>query len=181
MFSDPPTIRVPKLDGARRQIETAIWLRFNRGDPVSIHTLCCAGYEIVRVLNRLSGRNLMLKDLWQMLEGESRETFRRVVNSPDNAFKHADRDPFAVAELNTGWTDGLLREAVSGYYALMGGQCSPLMSLYVVWHSIRYRELSQELEAFFDGIDLSAVPESAEAFFSEFAPFQVRNWGRPPA
>jgi hypothetical protein len=56
-------IWVGKLEAARRQIETAIWLRFNGGDPVSVHTLCCAGYGLVEGLNEFVGGEMMLKDL----------------------------------------------------------------------------------------------------------------------
>jgi hypothetical protein len=175
-------IFVGKIDAARRQIETAIWLRFNNGDPVSIHTLCCAGYAILRVLNELVGGEMMLKDLWRMLEGEDRETFLKFINRPDNEFKHAERNPLAIAELDTRWTDALLREAAQVYYKLADESCPPLMSLYVTWHGVHYRTLSPELEAVFDGIDLTGVPDNAHAFFTTFAPWYMRDgsWRQLP-
>jgi hypothetical protein len=54
-----PMLRT-KLQAGASQIETVIWLRFNGGGPVSIHTLCCAGYAIVRDLSELVGGDMML-------------------------------------------------------------------------------------------------------------------------
>jgi hypothetical protein len=48
-------IVVTKLDAARRQLRTAIHLWFNDGDPVSIHALAFAAYE----LSTLSARNVI--------------------------------------------------------------------------------------------------------------------------
>jgi hypothetical protein len=36
---------ITKLDAARRQLETAIKLYFDEGDPGSIQTLCSAAYN----------------------------------------------------------------------------------------------------------------------------------------
>ena len=65
-------VRVTKLDAAKKQLETAIMLYFHDGDPVSIHTLCCAAYSVIHTLNKkrnnpLSRNDLMLKDLDQYL------------------------------------------------------------------------------------------------------------------
>lgn len=40
-------IQVTKLDAVRRQLETAVILWFHDGDPVSIHTLTGAAYQII--------------------------------------------------------------------------------------------------------------------------------------
>jgi hypothetical protein len=136
----------------------------------------------VRFLNELVAGEMMLKDLWQMLTGEEREMFRKFINSPDNAFKHAERDPLAITELDTRWTDALLREAAQVYFKLASETCPPLMSLYVTWHGVHYRKLSPELEAVFDGIDLTGVPENAHEFFMSFAPSYMRDgtWRQLP-
>jgi hypothetical protein len=45
-------LRIGKLDAARRQLETAIILWFTDGDPVAIHTLAFAAYEIIHVVSK---------------------------------------------------------------------------------------------------------------------------------
>jgi hypothetical protein len=40
--------KVSKLDAAKRQLETVIRLYFSNGDPVSIHTLTAAAYNVLR-------------------------------------------------------------------------------------------------------------------------------------
>ena len=47
-------MEVTEIDAARRQLETAVVLYFREEDPVSIHTLACAAYEILLSLNRAS-------------------------------------------------------------------------------------------------------------------------------
>jgi hypothetical protein len=61
-------VTVTKLDVAKRQIETAIVLYFAECDPVSIHTLCRAGYDVIHALNKKRAvqgelKDMMLKDL----------------------------------------------------------------------------------------------------------------------
>ena len=45
-----------KVEVARRQLGTALALFLENGDPVSVHTLVCAGCEIVEHLARKVGR-----------------------------------------------------------------------------------------------------------------------------
>ena len=47
------SLTIPKLEAAKRQLETAIALFFDHGDPVSIHTLAVQRYG-----GRLRGRCL---------------------------------------------------------------------------------------------------------------------------
>jgi hypothetical protein len=52
---DDTKIVVTKLDAARRQLKTAIKLWFEDGDPVAIHTLIVAAYEIIDILAGAKG------------------------------------------------------------------------------------------------------------------------------
>jgi hypothetical protein len=45
-------LRIGKLDAARRQLQTAIALWFDERDPVAIHTLSVAAYEIVHTISK---------------------------------------------------------------------------------------------------------------------------------
>ena len=64
-------VSVTKLNAAERQLETAILLYFSDKDPVSIHTLCCAAYEVVHALNKRQNSPIGPNDL--MLKGGCRK------------------------------------------------------------------------------------------------------------
>ena len=49
------TVRINKIDAARRQIVTAIELLFSGGDPVAIYTLAGAGWHILKDLCERKG------------------------------------------------------------------------------------------------------------------------------
>jgi hypothetical protein len=60
--SDPDLmIRLGKVDVARRQPQTAITLWFTEGDPVSVHTLVFAAYEVFHFVSK--SRNPNRRDL----------------------------------------------------------------------------------------------------------------------
>jgi len=48
-------LTISKLDAAKRQLETVIRLYFVHGDPVSIHTLTSAAYNVIRDVNKKRG------------------------------------------------------------------------------------------------------------------------------
>jgi hypothetical protein len=60
-MTDDAKITVTKLEAAQRQLRTAIRLWFEGGDPVSIHTLAFAAYEIAHVVSKK--RNRARRDL----------------------------------------------------------------------------------------------------------------------
>lgn len=56
-------LKISKLDAAKRQLETVIRMYFNSGDPVSIHTLAAAGYNLIRDINsNRGGTSMIVKD-----------------------------------------------------------------------------------------------------------------------
>jgi hypothetical protein len=89
---DLQKLHVTKLDAARRQLETAIILWFHDGDPVSIHTLAAAGYQIVYDLNMHRGGAPMMRDS-PSIRPEYLLEWRKIMSRYGNFFKHADKDP----------------------------------------------------------------------------------------
>src|SRR5712692_11905589 len=86
-------LKISKLEAAKRQLETAINLYFSEGDPISIHTLTSAGYNIIRDVSEKQGRSLIVKDLAvSVAKPEFRKMVRDELNRAENFFKHADRD-----------------------------------------------------------------------------------------
>ena len=61
------TIRISKLEAARRQLRTAITLWFTGGDPVAIHSLAFAAYEILHAISEKRDPNridLIFDSVW---------------------------------------------------------------------------------------------------------------------
>lgn len=84
-----PKITVTKLDAAHRQLRTAIELWFADGDPVSIHTLAAAAYQIIHDLNRRNkGPDLLLDT--KFIKDEHRKRFVNTIKTAANFLKHAD-------------------------------------------------------------------------------------------
>jgi hypothetical protein len=80
---------VTKLDAARRQLQTAIELWVDDRDPVSIHTLAYAAYQVIHDLNRhAKGAPLLLDSAY--IRPEMKQEFVNRVKSDAVFFKHAD-------------------------------------------------------------------------------------------
>jgi hypothetical protein len=92
-------IRISKLEAARRQLKTAITLWFTGGDPVAIHGLAFAAYEILHAIseNRDPKRIDLIFDS-ALIEDERRGEWNRLIRKDANFFKHADRDDDSVIE-----------------------------------------------------------------------------------
>lgn len=96
-------INITKLDAAKRQLETAIRLYFHNEDPVSIHTLVSAAYNIVRdVYRKRGGPPMFIKDdfIEVYVKAEYQNEMRKKLNEPENFFKHADRDHVEAIDFN---------------------------------------------------------------------------------
>jgi hypothetical protein len=93
-MDDRAKITVTKLDAAKRQLRTAIRLWFAEGDPVSIHTLAFAAYEIAHVVSkkRNRGRRDLIFDSLR-IKDEYRGEWNKAIKRQADFFKHANRDP----------------------------------------------------------------------------------------
>ena len=109
------TIQISKLDAARRQLRTAITLWFNGGDPVSIHTLAFAAYEIVHAVSkkRDPDRPNLIFDSAVIRDDERRE-FKSLIKKHAAFFKHADHDPEGVIPFNPEVSEIFMTAAVYG-------------------------------------------------------------------
>jgi hypothetical protein len=86
-------LHLPKLDVALRQLETAVTLYFQSSDPISIHTLTAAAYNVLQDIKKHRGAGFqMFKDA-DMVYPEKRREYVEMLNESENFFKHADRDP----------------------------------------------------------------------------------------
>jgi len=125
------SLKIGKLDAAKRQIECAITLYFNEHDPVSIHTLSSAAYNVLRNLS--NGKVRMLKDRIEDHIRPGMETVaRELLNRYENFFKHANRDPDGVLDFNPDATEIFLWEACRTYRELTGENPEKMIA-YNVW------------------------------------------------
>jgi hypothetical protein len=93
-MDDRAKITVTKLDAAKQQLRTAIRLWFAEGDPVSIHTLAFAAYEIAHVVSKKRNparRDLIFDSL--RIKDEHRAEWNKTIKRQADFFKHANRDP----------------------------------------------------------------------------------------
>jgi hypothetical protein len=135
-------LNISKLDAARRQLETVIRLYFSDGDPVSIHTLTAAAYNIIRDITAKRGAEPMLvKDqVFEYVRPEFKKIFAGKINEAENFFKHAERDHEASLDFNPDMSEMLIFDACSQYHRLTGEQ-PPLFLIYLGWFMANYQEV----------------------------------------
>jgi hypothetical protein len=129
-----PMLTISKLDAAKRQIEVAIRMYFHHGDPVAIHTLAAASYNVLRNLNdKRGGEPMFLKEtLIQRAKPEKRKALIEKINEAENFFKHADRDHDATLDFRPDATDFVLLEGCDKYQQL-SGEITPTMAVFRTW------------------------------------------------
>jgi hypothetical protein len=81
-------MNITKLDAAKSQLATAIWLYFEDCDPVSVHTLVMAAAEIIDRLCESKGTPTWRCSFSTMIP-EWRKEFVRRFYKARNFFKHA--------------------------------------------------------------------------------------------
>ncbi len=92
-----PTIRVSKLNAARRQLDCAIELWFADKDQVSVHTLAAAAHQIIHDINqKKDGGELMFDSA--IIKDEHRPELISILKIAMNFFKHADKDAEGIVE-----------------------------------------------------------------------------------
>jgi len=83
------TLKVTRLEGARRQLQTAITLWFEGGDPVSVHSLVGSAYVVIHDLNR-SAKGLPLMFDSPIIKKQFKKEAVSDLKAHMNFFKHAD-------------------------------------------------------------------------------------------
>jgi hypothetical protein len=112
------SIPIKKLDAARTQLETAILLFFDNADPVSIHTLTCAAYDVIDGVNQhRGGKEMWVKRRYTQLQGRPN---RAQLNEVQNFLKHGDKDPEGTLEFFPLMTEPMLADACRTYTELTG-------------------------------------------------------------
>lgn len=138
----PQSLTISKLDAAKRQLETVIRMYFYSGDPVSIHTLTAAGYNVIRDINeKRGGKPMFVKDeLSEQVKPEHRKQLQEKMNGAENFFKHADRDHDATLDFNPDATEFFIMDACNKYSEITG-ELPPLFSIYRGWMMISHQDI----------------------------------------
>jgi hypothetical protein len=131
-------LTITKLEAARRQLRTAITLWFSDDDPISIHTLACAAYEIIHTLTKKTNP-LRPNLLFDGLAGtdEERKALLLQLKKPANFFKHADRDVDETLPFTPLLTEIFIIGSIAGIYTHDGSvTVTSVESAFVVWFFI---------------------------------------------
>lgn len=135
----PRPIKLPKIEAARRQIESAIWLWFVDEDIVSVHTLTAAAHRLLLELARLWGEtSIPLASAYlPPRTGRQKPRWNR---DPATFFKNAKEDE--TYHLCERWTELYLFDAVMAYSHLTHNRHSSLlMALFIVRFGVEREDL----------------------------------------
>jgi hypothetical protein len=118
-----------KLDGARRQINTAIWLWFNGADIVSVYTLAAAAHRIILEVSGSENITPLPFDMASLPEDLRPKTF---TDAPALLSTHTEPDE--TIQLNPVWLEFYLFLVVSAYteFAIDDDSYHPLMSAFML-------------------------------------------------
>lgn len=139
-----PKIYISKLDAAKRQLDVAINLFFKNGDPVSIHTLTAAAYDVLIGLGKTAKLiDLGVKDVELYVKDEYQKEYLAIVNKAQNFFKHSDKDPKGILEFSPNSTIFLLLSAVKLYRDLTEEKPNNMI-VYTHWCVLMYPNLLKD-------------------------------------
>ena len=122
MSDTGPMIKLGKVDVARRQLQTAITLWFTEGDPVSVHTLVFAAYEVFHFVSK--SRNPNRRDL--LFDTRVKDKYRKewlgIIKKSAHFFKHANRDPDGVLDFHPEMNEGFILFAIAAHESAVKSQ-----------------------------------------------------------
>ena len=135
----PRLVKLTKLEAARRQIESAIWLWFVDDDHVSVHALAAAAHRLLLELAAVREKASWPYSKTYLPEPPAKP---RPVDSGDAAmfFKYAKKAE--TYELSEQWTELYLFDAVMAYSSLADERgASALMSTFVLRFGVQRQDL----------------------------------------
>ncbi len=131
-----------KFDVAERQLNQAISLFFNDGDPVSIHTLSEAAAQVLHDISGSFGGTSIIRDTTYIREGKRKEWLASAFKSR-NFFKHADRDRGTIHRFNGVFNHFSILDAVNMYTAAKKSW-TPESYIYFIWFWLYHPHLIRE-------------------------------------
>jgi len=139
------SIVLSKFDVAERQFNQAVSLFFDRADPVSIHTLAEASFQVLYDIRvKFDGVSLVRDS--EYVRPERKKEWNGYMVASRNFFKHADRDPDEVHEFKDVFNHFSLIDAANLYLTAKKAWTSETL-LYVSWFFMAYPDLIDEESA----------------------------------
>ena len=154
-------ITVSKRDAATHQLETAIKLYLENRDLISAYTLCCASDGILQGIYENERDEIIQKQRneeasvgsvdvsWrEELENQIRPEYKnevfRVLNSPQNFFKHADRDHDSSQKFADWELTGVRIIMTVRNYNIVFLEITAVMNVYSAWYAMLHPDLLVE-------------------------------------
>ena len=145
--------RVTKREAATCQLETAVKLFLENRDLISAFTLCCAADGILEgiyknertaILSRQHNQSsdpsnfrFSWKEEWEIrLKPEYKKEGFRLLNAPQNFFKHADKDHDSFYEFKDRELTGLRIFMTIDNYKFVFGEITKAMNVFFVWYGV---------------------------------------------
>ena len=130
---------VSKRDVARRQMNEAIRLFFERRDTIAIHTLAAAAAQVLHDLCKARSIETIIRDA-KLIRPDKQKYWRQVLKASENFFKHADRDPKATHEFRPGSTEFVIFDATH-MYSLLTKRHTYESAVFQSWFFLNYPDL----------------------------------------
>ncbi len=168
--------KVKKLDAAKRQLDTAIELWFNDGDPISIHTLSCSAHQIVHDINKKTGwRDLVYDTL--IIKDEYRKQWIAKMKGTYNFLKHADRDGTDSIELDPATNEFFILFTCFGL-ELLGEKSNIARAAFTLYQMLLRPEILTEkghatLRAIPESIKIQALTMKKSVFYDLYRNYQL--------
>lgn len=120
---------ISKIDGARRQLDTAIDLYFDDADNLSVHTLAFAAFKVLFDLYPHHRDDGFAAQLDALISKEGWRSMSAVANF----LKHADRDPDAFLEFHSPEQAMAVIGLATLLYRRIAGELSLKMRAFDIW------------------------------------------------
>lgn len=143
------SLLLSKFDVAERQLNQAVLLFFDDGDPVSIHTLAEAASQVLYDIRDQTGAVSFVRDT-DRIRPERKKEWLAIVSQSRNFFKHADRDKTEQHEFKDEFNHFSLFDAVNMYLTAKKAW-TPESMTYFAWFCAYYPQLVIE------GTDFEAI------------------------
>jgi hypothetical protein len=163
-------IQLSKIDAALQQIETAIILWSEYKDPVSIHTLAHAAYQILYDLNKHQNGPCMTPDS-DLVNPAMLKDWKKSWKEWSNFLKHAEKDHNKTISFNPDINDMLLVDVVSSFSRITK-KTSPTLQCFFTWMVVHHPPLNEVLYNIVVEYDLidNILGMDRNQYFCEYLP-----------
>lgn len=134
---------ITKINAGCRQLEAAIWLYFNNGDDVAIHTLACNAREIFERQCQRRNKPRMFDRISQNHDDAKSTELWNVLNRARNFFKHLNHDEDVDASIEFSRDDNKMTIYIAAHdcASLLGTEVPITVKRYLLWLSATEPEL----------------------------------------